>query len=227
MIRFLDILFSSIALLVLSPLLIPVCCILKLTGEGEILYLQPRVGREGEVFMLMKFATMLKSSPDMEGGDVTRAQDPRVLPVGRVLRKTKINELPQLFNILSGDMSIIGPRPLTPRTFDFYSDSVKRSLVKVKPGLSGVGSVIFRGEENLFIGENDHISFYGEYIAPYKGALEVWYVQNKSVKLYLLLTLLTIFVVLFPRSNLAWQLLKGLPEPVENLKAPLNYPAEV
>ena len=111
--RFFDIVLSGLAILCLSPLLIPVVIILKLTGEHYIFYTQERIGLGGKPFGLLKFATMLKNSPNMGAGDITTHNDPRVLPFGRILRKTKINELPQLFNIFLGDMSIIGPRPLT------------------------------------------------------------------------------------------------------------------
>ena len=107
--RFFDILFSALALLVLSPLLLPIVLILKLSGEGEIFFLQERIGKGGQVFKLFKFATMLKDSPNIGTGTVTMKGDPRVLPVGKFLRKTKINELPQLLNIFFGDTSVIGP----------------------------------------------------------------------------------------------------------------------
>ena len=92
-------------------MLVPVAIVLRLTGEGEVFFLQERVGKDGKPFKLYKFATMLKNSPNMGTGTVTLKHDPRVLPVGRFLRKTKINELPQLLNILIGDMSVVGPRP--------------------------------------------------------------------------------------------------------------------
>src|SRR5690606_21086740 len=115
--RFFDIVLASAALLVLAPLLLPITLILRFTGEGEVFYVQQRVGKNREFFGLYKFATMLKNSPNMSTGTVTVKDDPRVLPVGRFLRKTKLNELPQLFNVLKGDMSIIGPRPQTRRCF--------------------------------------------------------------------------------------------------------------
>ena len=123
--RLLDILLSGIALLVFSPLMIPISIILKLTGEGEIFFLQERIGKGGHKFKLIKFATMLKNSANIGTGTVTVKGDPRVLPVGKFLRKTKINELPQLLNILVGDMSVIGPRPLTSQTFELIRNTQK------------------------------------------------------------------------------------------------------
>ena len=106
--RFLDIILSSIAIIILSPLLVPVMIILKLTGEGHIFYHQKRIGKNGELFNLYKFATMFKDSPNMTGGNITAKDDPRILPFGKFLRKHKINELPQIINVLLGDMSLIG-----------------------------------------------------------------------------------------------------------------------
>ena len=103
--RFFDILFSSIALLLLSPLLVPIVMTLRLTGEGEVFFLQERIGKSSEKFKLFKFATMLKNSPNIGTGTVTMRGDPRVLPVGTFLRKPKISELPQLLNIFFGDMT--------------------------------------------------------------------------------------------------------------------------
>ena len=131
--RFFDLFFSGLALLVLSPLLVPIVLILKFSGEGEIFFLQERIGKGGEVFKLFKFATMLKDSPNIGTGTVTMKGDPRILPVGKFLRKTKINELPQLLNIFFGDMSVIGPRPLTAQTFSSYSVETQEIVKKVRP----------------------------------------------------------------------------------------------
>ena len=115
--RIFDILISLSALFILSPVLIPIMFLLRFTGEGDIFYLQTRIGLNKKRFEVIKFATMLKDSPNMGTGPITTRNDPRVLPVGRVLRKTKINELPQLINIIMGTMSIVGPRPLMEKQF--------------------------------------------------------------------------------------------------------------
>ena len=221
--RFFDILFSGFALLVLFPLLVPIVIILKCSGEGEVFFLQERIGKEGTLFKLFKFATMLKDSPNLGTGTVTMRDDPRVLPVGKFLRKTKINELPQLLNIFFGDMSVIGPRPLTMQTFGSYSDSTQAVIKKVRPGLSGVGSIIFRGEEDIMHGVTASVDFYDNVIAPYKGALEEWFVSNKSLYIYFMATFITVWTVLFPKTKVAWTVFKGLPEPPEELKFALNY----
>ncbi|MBL7756121.1 MAG: sugar transferase, partial [Chitinophagaceae bacterium] len=138
--RFFDILFSLIALVILSPVLIPIIILLKLTGEHEVFYLQKRIGYKNREFYIWKFATMLKNSPNMGSGDVTTRNDPRVTAVGRFLRISKINELPQLLNILKGDMSFVGPRPLVRAGFERYSPELQERVYQVKPGLTGIGS---------------------------------------------------------------------------------------
>lgn len=216
--RFFDVIFSIITLVILSPLVLPLLLILKITGEGEIYFLQNRVGRGGKHFKLYKFATMLRDSPDMGTGTVTVHNDPRILPIGRVLRKTKINELPQLINILKGDMSIIGPRPQTQRCFNAYPVSSQNEIMKVRPGLSGTGSIVFRNEEDMLSANNDPDRFYDKIVMPYKGALEVWYVSHKSVGSYFILIGLTFWVVLGLKSELVWKIFKDLPPPPEELR---------
>lgn len=209
--RLLDIVFSGLALLVLSPLLLPIMLVLRLTGEGEVFYVQQRVGRGGKPFGLYKFATMLKNSPSLGTGTVTVKGDPRVLPVGRVLRKTKLNELPQLLNILNGDMSIIGPRPQTRRCFDAFSARAQAEIIKVRPGLSGIGSIVFRDEEELMHASKEPEKFYDEVIMPYKGRLEEWYVANQGLRTYFAAIFVTAWVVLVPGSRLAWRVFPQLP----------------
>ena len=221
--RFFDILFSGLALLALTPLLVPIVIILKYSGEGEVFFLQERIGKDGKLFKLFKFATMLKDSPNLGTGTVTMRGDTRVLPVGKFLRKTKINEIPQLLNIIFGDMSVIGPRPLTAQTFGSYLDATQSIIKQVRPGLSGVGSIIFRGEEDIMHGSAASVDFYDNVIAPYKGALEEWFVSNKNIYIYFMAILTTVWAVLFPTTKVAWTVFKGLPEPPEELKLALNY----
>ena len=221
--RFFDILFSGLALLILSPLLVPIVLVLRFTGEGEIYFLQERIGKNGEVFKLFKFATMLKDSPNIGSRTVTMKADPRVLPVGKILRKTKVNELPQLLNVFFGEMSLIGPRPLTAQTFGSYPSSTQKIIKQVRPGLSGVGSIIFRGEEDILHGVLASIDFYDDVIAPYKGSLEEWFVANKAMYIYFLAIFVTVWTVLIPSTKIAWKMFKELPEPPAELKQALNY----
>ena len=134
--RCFDVLASGIAILILSPLLIPVIIGLRFTGEGYVWYKQERLGYKNKPFLIWKFATMLKNSSNMPGGYITVKKDPRLTPMGDFLRKSKINELPQLFNIFSGKMSVVGPRPVMKVSFEAYPDDIKRVIYNVKPGLN-------------------------------------------------------------------------------------------
>jgi len=221
--RLFDILFSSIALAFLSPLIIPIILLLRFTGEGEIFYTQDRIGKNGSIFALYKFATMLKNSPNLGTGTITMKNDPRILPYGKFLRKSKINELPQLLNILKGDMSIIGPRPLTDQTFSAYCKDTQKVIKKVRPGLSGVQQVVIRDEEGLMHGNAASVDFYGRVLAPYKGKLEVWFVKNKNLNIYFLCIFITVWVILLPKSSIVWKVFKNLPSPPYELIKPLNY----
>jgi len=222
--RFFDIVFSGFALMVLLPLLVPVALTLRLSGEGEIFFTQERIGRCGKTFRLFKFVTMLKDSPKLGTGTVTMKDDPRILPVGKFLRKTKVNELPQLLNIFLGEMSIIGPRPLTSQTFASYAPNTQQIVKQVRPGLSGIGSIIFRNEEEIMHGALASVNFYDNIIAPYKGSLEEWFVLNKGLYIYFLAIFMTIWAIFVPTSKLAWKIFKDLPEPSFELKHMLNYP---
>jgi lipopolysaccharide/colanic/teichoic acid biosynthesis glycosyltransferase len=223
--RTLDVLLSGVALLVLAPLLLPVVLMLRFTGEGEVFFLQDRVGEGGKLFRLYKFATMLKNSPNMGTGTVTLKEDPRVLPLGKLLRKTKINELPQLLNVFLGDMSVVGPRPQTPRCFMAFPHDLQSIITQVKPGLSGIGPIVFRGEEDILSAHAGSVEFYDNVIAPYKGEVEAWYVKHQSLTTYLKVILVTIWVVLRPKSSIVWRAFIGLPDPPDALKRPLNYPS--
>ncbi len=221
MIRFFDILFSGLAIIVLLPFMLPIMIALKLTGEHDIFYAQMRVGRGGRDFPLLKFATMLRDSPNMPGGLFTQENDPRLLPLGKFLRRTKINELPQLINIFRGDMSVIGYRPMVRKHYVFYPPAYRAILETERPGLSGIGSVIFRDEEGILNRVPDREHFYAHVIEPYKAALECWYIQNRSLALYFRLIWMTVQVVLNPSAN-TWQKLKGLPEMPEELRPYLS-----
>lgn len=200
--RFFDVFLSGFAIIIFTPILLPIMVLLKLTGEGEIFFEQSRVGKDKVPFQLLKFVTMLKNSENMGAGTVTLKNDSRVLPFGKFLRKTKLNELPQLFNIFKGDMSVIGPRPLHEKQFSFYSEELQDIIASTMPGLSGVGSIVFRDEERILQSSGDPDATYKQKISPAKGMLEKWYVENKSIYLYFKLILLTIIAVAFSRLNM-------------------------
>ena len=215
--RLIDFILSLIALTILSPILIPVVIGLLLTGEHYVFYFQKRIGYKNKPFDIWKFATMLKASPNLAGGLHTTKKDPRLMPMGGFLRKTKNNELPQIINILKGDMSIIGPRPLVDKTFDPYPDHVKATIYNVKPGLTGIGSIVFRDEERL-LSETSLPApvFYAKHISPYKGELELWYQKHLSLYTDLILIFLTAWAIISPKSDLVYRVFKDLPErPIE------------
>ena len=218
--RGMDVVLSGVALLVLSPLLIPIALALKCSGEHYIFYFQERIGYQNKKFKMIKFATMLLNSPNLAGGLHTTRKDPRVLPLGGFLRKSKINELPQLINIFKGDMSIVGPRPLVDKTFDPYPEHVKQVIYNVRPGLTGVGSIVFRDEEDILSKSGMPVSeCYAKVIAPYKGELELWYQKHLSFATDMKLIFLTAWVIVFPKSELFLRPLSGLKEVIKKGEA--------
>jgi lipopolysaccharide/colanic/teichoic acid biosynthesis glycosyltransferase len=211
--RILDLTISLVAFIIFSPLFIPIVILLRLTGEGEVFYLQERVGHKNNPFNIWKFATMLKNSPNIGTGDVTVKNDARVLPMGGFLRKTKLNELPQILNVIFGNMSIVGARPLTNQSFVQYTDEVKKVIYATPPGITGIGSLIFRDEESLIEKSNlPPREFYEKFILPYKGQLEIWYQKNKSIWLDIKIIFLTAWVILFSKSDLPYKVFKDLPK---------------
>ena len=212
--RFFDIVFSFIAIILLLPIFIPIIIILRFSAEGEVFYFQERIGLNNKKFMIWKFATMLKNSMNLGTGSITLQNDPRVTKIGLFLRKTKIYELPQIINILKGDISLVGPRPLVVRTFKAYNEEVQSKIYNVKPGLTGIGSIIFRDEESIIsaVKDEDPHEFYKRVIAPYKGELEMWYQKNKSFFLDFQLIFMTAWVILFPESRLYEKWFKNLPD---------------
>ena len=218
MIRFFDILFSGLAIIILFPFMLPIMIGLKLTGEHDIFYCQERVGKGGKIFKVLKFATMMRNSENMPGGVLTQKNDPRILPMGKFLRKTKINELPQLINIFIGQMSVIGPRPQAKRHYDLYSPEVKAAIDTIPPGLSGIGSIVFRDEEDMLNAVEDRDEFHDKIIAPYKGELEIWFTRHRNVINYFKLIFLTVLAVLKPSSNKWKTSFKDLPPVPDELK---------
>lgn len=216
MIRVADIVLSLMAIIGLSPVLIICAMVLKFTGEGEIIYVQKRIGRNKAVFGCFKFATMVKDSEKIGTKTLTVQDDPRVLPVGKILRKYKLNELPQLGNILLGQMSVIGPRPLVAAAFNQYPSELQDKISTYSPGLSGIGSLVFRDEERL-LDREDSVRFYEDHILPYKAQLEEWFFQNRNIKTYFLLIILTIICLPIKGTKLPWRVFKSLPHPKETL----------
>ncbi|MBC7534474.1 MAG: sugar transferase [Ferruginibacter sp.] len=208
--RFIDIFIALLALFILSPILIPCIIILKLTGEHEVFFLQKRIGYKNQSFFIWKFATMIKNSPNIGTAEITLRNDPRVTKFGKLLRMTKINDLPQIANVLKGDMSIVGPRPLMEVSFNLYDEDVKQRIYNSKPGITGIGSLIFRDEEKILSDAADPRIMYAA-IYPYKAALELWYQQHASVYTDCMIIFLTGWSIIFPLNNLTQKIFKDLP----------------
>jgi lipopolysaccharide/colanic/teichoic acid biosynthesis glycosyltransferase len=189
---------------------------LKLTGEGYVWYKQERIGFRNKPFLIWKFATMLKNSPNMSGGILTTKKNPRITPMGGFLRNSKINELPQLINIFIGDMSIVGPRPVMQVSFNVYPEDVQKVIYSVRPGLTGIGSIIFRDEEELITAvknrDEDIWDFYSNKIYPFKGKLEHWYQANESLKTDMKIIIITALVIVNQESDIVYRWFKDLPK---------------
>jgi len=211
--RLFDLTIAILSLLFLFAPMILIMIILKFTGEGEIFYLQKRIGYLNKEFKIIKFATMVKNSQNIGTGSLTLRDDPRVLPFGKFLRKSKINELPQIFNVIIGEMSIVGPRPQMKVDFDKFPANKRNDIYKSKPGITGIGSIIFRDEEKWISNFNgDKHKFYKEKIAPYKTEVELWYLKKRSLFLDFKLVILTAWVILFPNSDVVEKIFKSLPK---------------
>jgi len=209
--RLIDIFLALVALVILSPILIPVIILLMLTGEREVFYFQKRVGYRNRLFDIWKFATMLKNSPNIGTGEITLRNDPRVTGLGKFLRMSKINELPQIINVLKGDMSIVGPRPLMPVSFNLYPEEVREQIYLSRPGITGIGSLIFRDEEKILSDAEDPRAMYAR-IYPYKGQLELWYRKHASILTDFKIIFLTAWSIIFPQNKLADKFFPGLPK---------------
>ena len=164
---------------------------------------------------------MVKNSPNIGTGSLTLRDDPRVLPFGKFLRKSKINELPQIFNVIIGNMSIVGPRPQMKVDFDKFPPKKRNEIYKSKPGITGIGSIIFRDEEKWISNFNgDKHEFYKNKIAPYKTEVELWYYKNQSMFVDIKLVILTAWVIIFTNNDFVERIFKSLPKKPSYLK---NY----
>jgi lipopolysaccharide/colanic/teichoic acid biosynthesis glycosyltransferase len=154
---------------------------------------------------------MLKDSPNLPGGYITVPDDPRLLPMGQFLRRTKINELPQILNVFIGQMSIVGYRPFVKQHYVLYSAEVKKYISSIRPGLTGIGSIVFRDEEEILHSVTDRNYFHDKIITPYKGLLECWYVKNQGVKNYFFIIFCTVLSVLNIKKNIWKKIFTNLP----------------
>lgn len=193
MTRFFDIVFSFIGLVLLSPLFVIIWLIIVLTSKGGGFYKQIRVGKNGCDFRLYKFRSMRKDAD--KGRLITvGGKDPRITPIGYFIRRFKIDELPQLFNVLKGDMSLVGPRPEVRKYVDLYTEEQKKVL-SVRPGITDYASIEYV-DENVLLGNADNPDdVYINQIMPDKIRLNMKYIDNQSVKEYFKIIFLTIFKI--------------------------------
>ncbi len=211
--RIFDLFFSCFLILLFSSIIIVIILVLLFFNKGDVFFAQERVGYKNKMFRIIKFSSMLRNSKDLPGGTITLRNDPRVSKIGKFLRITKLNELPQLFNVLIGNMSFVGPRPLLTEGFSWYSDDVKDIILNLKPGITGISSIVFRDEEKIVteasVGPEE---FYKSRIFPYKGQLEKWYFENKTFSLDLMILFITGIKVIVPRINFEFRLFASIPK---------------
>jgi len=188
--RFLDFVISAFAIIIISPLLIIVAAMVKVSSPGQILFRQQRIGKYFRPFNIYKFRTMVKEAPN-RGTDITFGEDPRITRLGRVLRKTKIDELPQLFNVLKGDMSLVGPRPEVPRYVEMFRRDYD-DILKVRPGITDLASLKYRDEAAVLGKAKDPEEEYIKRILPGKIRLAKEYVDKATIFLDLKILFQTI-----------------------------------
>ena len=195
--RISDILISLVLILLFAPLMLFSVLLVILSSPGPLFYMQKRVGRNGEAFSIIKFRTMTVGA-DKCGPSVTSADDVRITPVGRFMRRTKLDELPQLFNVLRGDMSLVGPRPQVPRFVDEFHSDLKDVVLSVPPGVTGITALCFRNEEKMLEQIDDRERYYIDHIMPVKLKLDAWYVRNRRLSADLFLLAATACLLSYP-----------------------------
>ena len=178
MIRLLDLVVSGMALLLLFPAFVLVGILIKATSPGPVYYRANRVGRNGQPIRLFKFRTMI-SNAALVGSAITVKHDPRITPVGRFLRRTKMDELPQLINVFQGEMSLVGPRPEAPRYVALYTPR-QRQVLAVRPGITSRASLLYRDEESLLVGDGWEKTYLKQ-IMPHKLALDIEYLEQRTL----------------------------------------------
>lgn len=188
--RVFDFTMAFVGLILLSPLFVLAAALVKLTSDGPVFFCQERVGRNFQPFQIMKFRTMVVDAPQ-QGGQLTAGRDPRITAIGRVLRATKIDELPQLINVIKGEMSFVGPRPEVPKYVDRYREDYAE-LLRVRPGITDFASLKYRHESELLGASDDPESTYVKEILPDKIELGKDYIRQQSLVLDLKLICMTV-----------------------------------
>ncbi|MBS1772969.1 MAG: sugar transferase [Bacteroidetes bacterium] len=198
MTRLADVIFSLLLLIVCSPFFLIIAIWIKLDSRGTIIYKQPRVGRFGKQFSLFKFRSM-REGADKSGLLTVSEEDTRITKSGAFIRRYKLDELPQLFNVLAGEMSLVGPRPEVKKYTDMYTDEQKR-ILNVRPGITDMASVIYYNENSILEKQADPEKYYIEHIMPDKIKLNQVFISNPSLSNYFRILFLTVKVTLFKKD---------------------------
>lgn len=214
--RIVDIIVSSFGLLILSPLLAVVCYLIWRQDHHSPFYIAPRVGKNEVIFNMVKLRSMVVNA-DKTGVDSTSANDSRVTPIGHFVRKFKLDEFTQLWNVLTGDMSLVGPRPNVKRETDLYTN-LEKGLLKVKPGITDFSSIVFSDENEILKDCEDPDIGYNQLIRPWKSRLGLLYVEHQSILLDFALIFLTLVAIISRKKAI-----KG----VSKILLSLNAPADV
>ena len=193
--RSLDLILSAAALVFIFPLLLAIAIVVKLSSPGPALYRGKRIGLHGRPFLILKFRTMVQNAESL-GGSATAADDPRLTRVGKLLRRLKLDELPQLLNVIKGDMSLVGPRPEVQKYVDLYSPE-ERQILTMPPGITDWASIWNSNEAAVLEGSRNPERTYEELIRPTKLALQLQYVKNRSLSIDLKILICTICKLIF------------------------------
>lgn len=190
-----DVVVAGLGLLLLLPVLAIIALVIKSTSKGPVFFRQTRVGRNERPFKILKFRTMTANASSL-GPQITLGEDPRITSVGAILRRYKLDELPQLLNVVKGDMSLVGPRPETPDYVSFYPAEDRREIFQVRPGITDNASIIFSNEGELLGRTENPLEYYVDVILPRKRALYIEYVRNHTVINDIAIVWRTILVIL-------------------------------
>lgn len=198
--RALDFTAAVVGLAVCAPLFALLAILIKLDSPGGVFFAHERVGRHGRKFKVLKFRTMVKDAPK-RGGAITAGHDPRITRVGRILRKTKLDELPQLWNVLKGEMSLVGPRPEVEKYVQLWEPQLREIVLSVRPGITGLTQIRYRHEETLLAQQPDPETYYREVLLPLKLQSDAEYVQRRSLWFDLWLLWRTVVALFEPESR--------------------------
>ena len=199
--RLFDILFSSIGLIIASPALLPIIFLVWLQDRKSPFYVADRVGKNFKNFKMVKLRSMVANA-DKTGVDSTGNTDSRITPIGKIIRKYKLDEITQLWNVFKGDMSLVGPRPNVSRETDLYSSEEKK-LLTIKPGITDFASIVFSDEGDILAGKNDPDLVYNQLIRPGKSRFGLFYLGNRNFLTDFILIFLTLVTIISRNKSLS------------------------